>query len=83
MAAGIPLGDHVSSAPSELATVALWHPIGRPVEEVLAWRDRLERLEIKQPYKQAHREVYLLTDAERRAQPRPLAGERSQRARRR
>ncbi len=33
---------------------------------MLAWRDRLERLAIKQPFKQAHREVYLLTDAERR-----------------
>ncbi len=52
--------------PAGSATVALWHPIGRPVEEVMAWRDLLERLEVKQPFKQAHREVYLLTDAERR-----------------
>jgi hypothetical protein len=33
--------------------------------EVLAWRDWLAELEIRQPFKQAHREVYLLTDAER------------------
>ncbi len=33
--------------------------------EVLAWRDRLAELELCQPFKQAHREVYLLTDAER------------------
>jgi hypothetical protein len=33
---------------------------------VLAWRRWLERHEITQPFKQAHREVYLLTDAERR-----------------
>ena len=52
--------------PGGSTTVALWHPIGRPVEEVLAWRDLLERLGVKQPFKQAHREVYLLTDAERR-----------------
>jgi hypothetical protein len=52
--------------PGPSATVALWHPIGRPVEEVIAWRDLLERLGVKQPFKQAHREVYLLTDAERR-----------------
>lgn len=46
--------------------VKLWHPIGRSVEEVLAWRHRLETLEIRQPFKQAWREVYVLTDAERR-----------------
>ncbi len=48
------------------ATVSLWHPIGQAMEEVLAWRDWLERREVIQPFKQAHREVYLLTDAERR-----------------
>jgi predicted DNA-binding WGR domain protein len=46
-------------------TVSLWHPIGRPVDEVLGWRAWLERHEIRQPFKQAHREVYVLTDAER------------------
>ncbi len=50
---------------TEGGTVELWHPIGRPVEEVVAWRDWLERHAITQPFKQAHREVYLLTDAER------------------
>ncbi|MEV6191689.1 DUF4132 domain-containing protein [Streptomyces sp. NPDC051920] len=45
--------------------VALWHPVGREPAEVVAWRDWLERHEITQPFKQAHREVYLLTDAER------------------
>src|SRR5262245_6697492 len=46
-------------------TVSLWHPIGRPVDAVLAWRDWLEKHEVVQPFKQAHREVYVLTDAER------------------
>jgi hypothetical protein len=46
--------------------VSLWHPIDRTTDEVLAWRDWLERREVVQPFKQAHREVYLLTDAERR-----------------
>jgi hypothetical protein len=46
------------------ATVELWHPIGRPVAEVVAWRDWLERHQVVQPFKQAHREVYLLTPAE-------------------
>ncbi len=47
------------------ARVELWHPIGENAGEVLAWRDWLAELEIRQPFKQAHREVYLLTDAER------------------
>ena len=38
----------------------------RPPAEVVAWRDWLERHRVPQPFKQAHREVYLLTDAERR-----------------
>jgi hypothetical protein len=45
--------------------VELWHPIQETSDEVLAWRDWLAELEIRQPFKQAHREVYLLTDAER------------------
>ena len=44
--------------------VELWHPIGRPIEDVIAWRRWIETHEIRQPFKQAHREVYLLTDAE-------------------
>lgn len=47
------------------ATVELWHPVTASISEVLAWRDWLERHEVRQPFKQAHREVYLLTDAER------------------
>jgi Domain of unknown function (DUF4132) len=45
--------------------VRLWHPIGRAAADVLAWRERLEALGITQPFKQAHREVYVVTDAER------------------
>ncbi|MFJ6834478.1 DUF4132 domain-containing protein [Streptomyces sp. NPDC091209] len=45
--------------------VTLWHPVGREPAEDVAWRDWLERHEITQPFKQAHREVYLLTEAER------------------
>ncbi|MFE1292023.1 DUF4132 domain-containing protein [Streptomyces sp. NPDC058751] len=45
--------------------VTLWHPVDRDPVEVVAWRDWLERHGITQPFKQAHREVYLLTDAER------------------
>lgn len=47
------------------AAVELWHPVGREPAEIVAWRDWLERHAITQPFKQAHREVYVLTDAER------------------
>jgi hypothetical protein len=45
--------------------VELWHPLHSEMEEVLAWRAVLQEREIRQPFKQAHREIYLLTDAER------------------
>jgi hypothetical protein len=48
------------------AVVRMWHPIGSTQDEVLEWRQFFEDRQIKQPFKQAHREVYLLTDAERR-----------------
>lgn len=48
------------------AEITLWHPIGCDVDEVMAWRARVSALGIVQPFKQAHREVYLVTDAERR-----------------
>jgi Domain of unknown function (DUF4132) len=50
---------------AQTAEVRLWHPVGRAMDEVTAWRRRLEDAQITQPFKQAHREVYLLTDAER------------------
>ncbi len=45
--------------------VLLWHPIRASVEEVRAWRDFLLDRGVRQPFKQAFREVYLLTPAER------------------
>jgi hypothetical protein len=50
---------------SESAAVAAWHPALCEASDVLAWRTWLERHQVTQPFKQAHREVYLLTDAER------------------
>ncbi|MGE7438199.1 DUF4132 domain-containing protein [Kitasatospora sp. NPDC001175] len=55
-------GDEL--APAADASVELWHPVGCPPETVLAWRALLERNGVVQPFKQAHREVYLLTAAE-------------------
>ncbi|HSK73965.1 MAG TPA: DUF4132 domain-containing protein, partial [Pyrinomonadaceae bacterium] len=49
----------------EDAQVELWHPIHSATHEVLEWREFLEKHEIRQPFKQAHREIYVLTDAER------------------
>lgn len=61
----VDVSDNPLAVPDD-AEVELWHPIGRPIEDVLAWRRWIEAHEIRQPFKQAHREVYLLTDAERR-----------------
>ncbi len=61
-AAGEPFDPHPASR------VALWHPLDVPADvpaDIAAWRRRLIALEITQPFKQAHREIYRLTDAER------------------
>jgi len=50
----------------ESATVQLWHPIGKDVGEIAGWRGWFDSQQIQQPFKQAHREIYLLTDAELR-----------------
>lgn len=44
--------------------VQLWHPIGTAPETILTWRNWLLEHQIAQPFKQAHREIYLLTAAE-------------------
>ncbi|MEV2236944.1 DUF4132 domain-containing protein [Micromonospora sp. NPDC049891] len=56
--------DDTPVAAGDDAEVRIWHPIGRSVPEVVGWREWLERHRIVQPFKQAHREVYLLTPAE-------------------
>jgi Domain of unknown function (DUF4132) len=44
--------------------VALWHPATAGTDEVGAWRSWLLDHAVRQPFKQAFREVYLLTPAE-------------------
>ncbi len=44
--------------------VRLWHPLGQEITDVARWRQWLQENEISQPFKQAHREIYILTDAE-------------------
>ena len=46
-------------------TAWLWHPVSSDAQTILHWRCWLEDHNIRQPFKQAHREVYLITDAER------------------
>ena len=50
--------------PSDAMTVSLWHPATASVADVRTWREFMMAREIRQPLKQAYREVYLLTDAE-------------------
>ena len=57
-------GEDISDIVQD-SEVSLWHPIVSSVEDIKAWRDRLIQMELTQPFKQAHREVYLLTDAEK------------------
>jgi len=61
---GTDLGGH-PVLPNPSSRITFWHPVECPVDEITAWRGRLEALGVTQPFKQAHREVYPLTDAER------------------
>ena len=47
-----------------MGTAALWHPATATTDEVRAWRSWLLDHQVRQPFKQAFREVYLLTPAE-------------------
>ncbi|TGE29613.1 DUF4132 domain-containing protein [Hymenobacter metallicola] len=53
-------------APAAEAHVQLWHPVLAPAAEVLAWRQLLDERQLRQPLKQAYRELYLLTPPEER-----------------
>lgn len=44
--------------------IRLWHPITASPVEVAGWRDHVTASGLRQPFKQAFREVYLLTPAE-------------------
>lgn len=52
--------------PGANTSVTLWHPLGRTLPEITRWRNHLSQREIRQPFKQAFREIYLLTPAEER-----------------
>ncbi|MFF5263078.1 DUF4132 domain-containing protein [Actinomadura viridis] len=52
------------SLPDAGARVRLWHPIRATAPQVRAWRAFVTENEMVQPFKQAFREIYLLTPAE-------------------
>lgn len=56
--------SHVLTIPSN-TQVCLWHPVMSTATEIQSWRAWLEQHQIMQPFKQAYREIYLLTDAEK------------------
>lgn len=49
---------------ADFTTIKLWHPALSSAQTVEAWRAYLLEREIQQPFKQAYREVYILTAAE-------------------
>jgi hypothetical protein len=53
------------AAPDSVSRVHLWHPLESPAETVAAWRNYLTENRIRQPFIQAWRPVYVITDAER------------------
>ncbi|MUV04329.1 DUF4132 domain-containing protein [Flavobacterium rakeshii] len=55
-------GDEVNI--EQYTQVSLWHPAVSTTGEVKLWRDYLIANKVLQPFKQAFREIYLLTEAE-------------------
>ena len=45
--------------------VRLWHPLSSDAAEVQQWRDRIFAVGVRQPFRQAFREFYQITDEER------------------
>ncbi len=59
-----PEGIIVYPAADQIQSIRIWHPATATVEQVQTWRAFLMAQQIRQPFKQAFREVYLLTEAE-------------------
>ncbi|MEU4560041.1 DUF4132 domain-containing protein [Actinoplanes sp. NPDC023936] len=60
----LPAADGSAGGPLGGDEVRLWHPLVASPAEIGAWRDLLTARELRQPVKQAFREVYRLTPAE-------------------
>ncbi|TLS41529.1 DUF4132 domain-containing protein [Streptomyces montanus] len=54
----------MAEPPGRPERVRLWHPIRASTDDIRAWRERLVAERLRQPFKQAFRELYLLTPAE-------------------
>jgi hypothetical protein len=63
--APVDVNGKIIDPPDGDALVSLWHPIVDTPEAIRAWRNRVMENEVTQPFKQAYRELYILTDAER------------------
>src|SRR5262249_21750628 len=50
--------------PNADASIRPWHPVHAEAADVQAWRRHIIEREVIQPFKQAFREIYLLTPAE-------------------
>ncbi|UZR98761.1 DUF4132 domain-containing protein [Chondrinema litorale] len=50
---------------SEDTEIQLWHPIHSKETEISQWRAFMYQHQIQQPFKQAFREIYLVTEAEK------------------
>ncbi len=57
--------DGKPASTSDDVVIRLWHPLDADPAAVTAWRHHIISRDIVQPIKQAHREIYVLTDAER------------------
>ncbi|MFG1809259.1 DUF4132 domain-containing protein [Streptomyces sp. NPDC049040] len=62
----LPEAGALPDAPGD-RPVRLWHPIRSDPGATRAWRDLLTERRIRQPFKQAFREIYFLTPAEEEA----------------
>ncbi|MER7190040.1 DUF4132 domain-containing protein [Streptomyces flaveolus] len=60
----LPEADEALPDAPDDASVRLWHPLRSDPDAVGAWRDLLTERRIRQPFKQAFREIYFLAPAE-------------------
>ncbi|WP_418958916.1 DUF4132 domain-containing protein [Streptomyces tritici] len=59
----LPEAEELPEAPED-AAVRLWHPLRSDPETVESWRALVTERRLRQPFKQAFREIYRLTPAE-------------------
>ncbi len=60
----VDVNGQVFSPSGPNTVVKLWHPVRHSTDEIVQWREFMMARQIQQPFKQAFREIYLLTEAE-------------------